>query len=198
MARPATDRKVFEEVLSEIFAGLDKPFTEAKREALWRGCGSMSAIELGRIRDRMFEDAAKGDVPRSLGVRELWVTLRELRARAPTVREEEPEWPGGGWEIRANDLLLSHIRKQASLGVHYCSKAWRSQRLGTKWTPDVETAALTGALVEGKRQWAEAMRCWIGKPTAEEQQDLWNEAMSRAEAKCRKIREENHEHSNAD
>ena len=191
------DREQFNAVLAEIFAGLDKPFTEIKREALWRGCQSMSTAQLGRVRDAFFADAAKGEVPRALGVREIWGKLRELRALATVIREEEPPWPGGPWEIRANCLLFAHIRRQASLGIHYCSEAERSlppdpktrQWRSKGWAPDAETLALTQPLIDAKRDWAELMRNWEGEPTAQEQQEFWKRALELADAKCKQLRE---------
>jgi len=189
--RPLPDRAKFDALVEQIYAGLDRPLTAAKREAIWHGCKALSLVELGRVRDLLFQEAASGaETPRALGVGQLWAAHRRLRARAPVQAEETgPQWTGDAWDIRANFRLLAHIAHAAAQGRHYASRREAAAYpRGTDWKADAQTQALTGALVEAKRAWAQAMRDWSGQPTPSDMAEVWATAIDRADAQCKALR----------
>jgi hypothetical protein len=107
------DRPEFERLLSELFAALDKPLYESKREGFWRGLAKMSIVEFTRCRDLVLEELEQVDPPKTFGVSEVWAAKRRLRAKAAAVvgasRPEQPEPHYTPSQRFANRLLVDWL-----------------------------------------------------------------------------------------
>lgn len=193
------ERKAFDTVIGEFFAALDKPLSEEKREAFWKGLQRMSLLELSRCRDQFLADLEHGEAPRLLRISDIWAIKFKMRASAPAPRKEDP-WKGDGWDVLANLRLFAYIRAQAAKGIHYCGVADRTLTThhGQGWRPSLEAQELIAPLVAYKNAWAlDCRECTdyvdsqtgeVRYPPAAVQARWWRECIERAEAEVAQVR----------
>jgi len=98
------DRAEFERILAEMFAALDKPLTEAKQGAFWKGLSRISLIEFSRCRDRLLQELSDGEPRKSFGLSDVWALRNRMRARAPAIAEVK--WPGSQSLARVNLMFM--------------------------------------------------------------------------------------------
>lgn len=160
------DREAFEVILAELFAALDKPLMEVKRDAFWKGLAKMSIIEFSRCRDLLLEEMADCSERKTFGVSDIWLAKRRLRA-APSPRvDSAPKWTGDHWDEKANIHLLGYVLRQCQrkhyydvyatkILVQYKNNWARDMREGNLNTATGECEAL--ALAEQQRDWTDCM-----------------------------------------
>jgi hypothetical protein len=162
----STERDDFDKLLAQLFAALDKPLHDAKREGFWKALSQMGLAEFSRAIDLLLqelaEDADKARVWHDrLTPSDVWSARRRLRARGAAssgqVGPAEKPWAGDIWDIQANRLLLGYINDQARAAVHYCCEETRSGRRRAS-EPSQESRDLTQVLVDYKNAWARDMR----------------------------------------
>lgn len=179
------ERPEFEKQIGVLFAAIDKPLTEERREAFWKGCLNMSLLDVGRCINRVLEDLQENPAPRFFTVGDLWAAKRKLRAAGPYVLA--PQDPNAGkfdpWAIAANFHLAAHIRKALSRNSrrygdpgNYVSGRQESR----------EFRANVARLVEAKNAWAADMRDLAAHNAGEvpvlQQREIWNDYLKSAEA----------------
>lgn len=184
------DRPAFEISLSELFAAIDKPLGEAQRNAFWKGLAQMSLIEFSRCRDKIIADLVDGETPRKFGVSDIWVANGKLRAAAP-MKPRDDGWRGDDWDAAANMHLMKHVRTRTAgnsqcygRGASYTALTDVARVKETNLDASPEFVRNVQTLVRFKNLWAEQMRLSAtpeGVPVPE-QQEVWRECMSRAEA----------------
>ena len=179
-------REKFDPALAELFAALDKPFNQVKSDAFWRGLKGMSFVQFCRARDQILRELEESEPPRTFNVHSLWAALKKQRAAAPEVTPVD-NWRGDSWDECANRLLLGHIRKQASRGIHYCDDDTRMGKYSAK-EPSPASRELTAPLVAWKNAWARDCRECEPAPTAAKQREWWISCMERAEVQINGVR----------
>lgn len=174
------DRAEFERHLAVLFAALDKPCTETKQEAFWKGCTSMTLVEFARCCEHMLSELKDGEPRRTLSVPDLWAAKKRLRAASPVVQLEpkKDNWKGDPWDIHANTRFMKYITTRLAAN----SRRWGDPN-------SREQKAATEVLLAYKHAWARDMREWdfdrvtgeVLLPSASDQQSAWDECMARAE-----------------
>ena len=156
----AEDRGVFEKALTELFGALDKPLTEAKREAFWKGLNQMSLVEFHRCCDYLIDQLSEHEAPRTFSVSDIWSAKRAMRAPAPEPHLEPVMDP---WGIAANKHLLAHLVRKVLAKQPIASHS---------------------RYIEYKNAWARDMReaCENGAVPIAFQRESWADCMARAEA----------------
>lgn len=182
----SSDRGDFERELAVLFAAIDKPVTEARSEAFWRGLAKMSMLEFSRSVERLLQDLQEGEAPRYFSVADVWAARRRLRAAPVVYVHEQPiqQQPMDGWDVRANELLLKHLatRLGADPRAYGPLTAFVPRTPAPCYSPEQERA--TGVLVAYKRAWAADMReaaNAANEVAIETQQEAWADCMARAE-----------------
>lgn len=193
-----TDRETFETRMRELFAGLDKPVTDARIEACWKGLAKMSLVEFGRCCDLLLEEITEDvdllrRLQRSFTASDVWAAKRRLRARgaASQPQASEPEWSGDGWDIQANRMLLGYLGDQVRAGIRYCDDDTAAGRRSAR-EPSQETCDLTAPLLAYKSAWAQDMRelhAEQGHVTADQELRTFRDCMRRANAEVDQVRE---------
>lgn len=178
------DRAEFERELAVLFAAIDKPVTEARSEAFWRGVAKMSLPEFSRCIELLLRELSEGETPRYFSVSDLWAAKRRSRAPPVTYMHQQSA-PGSwdGWDVRANHLLLKHL----SMRLAADSRAYGPRRSclpgETCYSPEQERATIV--LLGYKHAWARDMReaaAELGEVRIETQREAWRDCMARAEA----------------
>ncbi|MGH8266229.1 MAG: hypothetical protein ACRETS_02800 [Steroidobacteraceae bacterium] len=179
------DRSQFDREIDLLFAALDKPLGDTKREAFWKGLKRMDAMAFSRCCDLIVTELAEGEAPRSFGVGAVWAAKRRLRAQAPSELPKDT-WAGDGWDRVANLRLLAYIRGRLveQLGAYGRGPSYMAMR--TMTTPNADASpefiAAVGRLVAYKRAWATDMREWGSLPSRLEQDQAWSACFDRAES----------------
>lgn len=165
------DRDQFDQKLSVLFAGIDKPLGDAAREAFWRGLAKMSLVEFNRCVDLLLRELEDHEgPPKRFSVADVWQAKHRLRAKAPGAPTVQPDlaWDGDRWDMAGNARLWKHItRKIMGSGVRISPDQVR-QLVAAKnaWAADMRDIDDKGA--EGVRRELQD-RCWddiIGRVTA--------------------------------
>lgn len=76
-------REQFDLALEELFAALDKPLGDAKKQAFWNGLEHMTFVQFCRARDRVIAELREGETPKTFGVGAVWAAYKRTRARGP-------------------------------------------------------------------------------------------------------------------
>lgn len=169
-------------ILNEMFGALDKPLTQAKRDAMYNSFfNRLSVHQWSRIRDKLLKDLEAGkEIPRSFGPSNIWAIIQSLRSHAPA-RTTEEEWKGDEWDITANKRLLIYIRWRASRKLHYFLDDTTKHK------------ELLEPLIGYKKAWAVDCREYEeehGEPPPMTTQTSWfRSCMQRAEEQIKEIRE---------
>lgn len=193
----AADQASFDGMLAELFAALDKPLTEVKRSAFWKGLHNMSLTEFARCRDYLLRGLEDGEARKSFAVSDVWAAKRALRARAPEVPElpastEPPDY----WMESANLRLLRHFRAHwKKLAKYGEGPSYESMRKEEKAPvdhrgPDYGDASwqyITNirSVVDAKNTWVREMKDLDrgdGVPP-EIQKQIWDDYVGAAERK---------------
>lgn len=184
------DRVEFDRELAVLFAALDKPVSEARSEAFWRGLAKMSLTDFARCVERLLQELTEGEAPRYFTVSDIWNAKRRLRA-PPTVYVHERREAAGtmdGWEVRANRLLLKHLGTRLAADPRAYGPVMPGVPGGTCYFPEQERA--TAVLVAYKRAWASDMRESADSENSvpiTAQQEAWRDCMGRAESEIARL-----------
>lgn len=186
----ADDRNLFEVILAELFAAIDKPLGEAQREAFWKGLQRMHIVEFARCRDQLLDELEKGEAPRKFGVPDIWAAKRRLRASAPPANQaKEPEWAGDAWDEDASEHLQGYIRRRLSADPQAFGRPASYMGMKTSTTPNADASPefvrAVQKLVIAKNLWAADMREIAPEPedvAPEVKQAAWEEYIRSVEA----------------
>lgn len=189
----STDRTDFERELAVLFAAIDRPLTEARTEAFWRGLAKMALPEFCRCVERLLTELEEGDSPKYFTVSDLWAVKRRLRAAPVTYVHEHRGTEGrfDGWELRANRWLMRHIGER----LRGDSQAYGPVKpcVPGELCYSPEQALAVPVLVQYKRAWITDMREAADESNSvpmAEQHSAWRDCMQRAEAEIvRQLRE---------
>ena len=131
----ASDRAEFETILEELFAAFDKPLTDAKREAFWKGLQRMTLVEFARCRDLLLEELSDGEPRRTFAVSDVWAARHRLRARSA-----QPIAERSSLEAEIARLTQGDQPKRAAefaAAVRRNVESWEEARardpIGTQW-----------------------------------------------------------------
>ena len=161
-----SDREAFDEILSEIFASIDKPLGDAQRAVFWKGLKDLGLVEFARIRDYLVRQYREFEQPpRKFTIGDIWQARRKLRAAAPAENPVD-RWEGDEWDLKSNQRLLSYIlRMWDTRNRHFDERE-------------------TWQLVAFKKRWAKLMRDSgsFESVSMADQDAAWNEGIRMVEA----------------
>jgi hypothetical protein len=189
------DRKAFDAILAELFGALDKPLTDAKRDAFWKGLQRMGILEFARCRDHILAKLETGEPPKNFGVSQVWDAKRELRAKAPiapAAAQSEPEVDV--WEAAGNQHLLAHIRRRLALNPQHFGRPATLAAMRQTTREKFPHADASPDFVQNVKRLVRARNAWVadmrdvavdGGVPVETQKSIWNEYIASAEQEIR-------------
>ena len=106
------DQGEFDAQLEALCAGHDKPCTEARRTAFWKGLSKMSLIQFGRVVEHCLSEDGPEKMPTVPGIWVLWRQIRDRgRAHAPQKASgPDPDISAGMQAV--NQLFIRYLGRR--------------------------------------------------------------------------------------
>lgn len=149
----------FMELLSTLFGAHGKPLSDSMVQGYWKGLEKMGLTAFERCCDEAIgklQYAERGQ-SKTPTVAELWDIHRGIRRLPSAPAEKEAAYQGDKWDIAANLLLLSHIRKNVAR-IDAIDYAPDSGTNGARLTYGEQTIEISKILRNFASQWADMRR----------------------------------------
>jgi len=186
------DRTAFDGILAEIFGAIDKPLSESKRDAFWKGLQRMGIVELSRCRDHILAKLETEEPPKSFGVAHVWDAKRALRAKGAPQQIRQPDEPEANpWELQGTRFLQGYLNRNLQADpMRYGRPATAAgmARLSRERFPHADASEdfvrNIERLVAAKKAWVADMidQGGTGPVDVDLQKSVWRDYFERAEA----------------